>query len=453
MVEALDRRVEGGARRERADVQFVETAPGRSRPAPVARRARRRRSGRRRGSGRARRRGCHRERRVGDGLVAVVEQEAVVGAGCERRARSTSRRRPPSSVGANARPRRRRPRAAFGAQTRSALSGRSSTLPTLPDGPTAVTARPGPWSASLSARSGYTPGVSTSLRERARLRQQHRSARPTSIRPARPRAPKKSKLKARLDDHAKRIAALQEQLWAEATAGGTRSVLLVLQGIDTAGKGGTCEHVDRRLRTRSACSTPRSRRRPTQEELRHDFLWRISKRVPAAGHDRRLRPLALRGRADRAGARPRRRARSGSRATTRSTPSSASSSRTATTVLKCFLHISYDTQRERLLAPARPPAQALEVQRGRHRRAQRCGRSTRRLRRRCSNAATRPDAPWYVVPADSKKYRNWAVAQLLRETLEPTRPAATRATSTARTCPDAALAQNWHAARPTAPTS
>src|SRR5689334_2936859 len=61
---------------------------------------------------------------------------------------------------------------------------------------------------------------------------------------ATPAAPtKKSGRPKKLKTDAKRIAALQEQLWAEATAGGRRSVLLVLQGIDTAGKGGTTEHV------------------------------------------------------------------------------------------------------------------------------------------------------------------------------------------------------------------
>src|SRR3954470_6007922 len=61
---------------------------------------------------------------------------------------------------------------------------------------------------------------------------------------ARPGAPvKKSGLPAKLKTDATTIAGLQEKLWAESTAGGSRRVLLVLQGIDTAGKGGTTEHV------------------------------------------------------------------------------------------------------------------------------------------------------------------------------------------------------------------
>ena len=73
------------------------------------------------------------------------------------------------------------------------------------------------------------------------------------------------------------LAGLQERLFAE----GTRSVLLVLQGIDTAGKGGVVSHV-------VGCSAPRARRsttfkQPTPEELAHHFLWRIRRRLPTPG--------------------------------------------------------------------------------------------------------------------------------------------------------------------------
>ncbi len=79
-----------------------------------------------------------------------------------------------------------------------------------------------------------------------------------------------------------RFAELQEMLYANSRAGDTRSVLLVLQGMDTAGKGGIVKHV-------VGAANPqgieyRSFGRPTPEELSHHYLWRIRKALPNAGH-------------------------------------------------------------------------------------------------------------------------------------------------------------------------
>ena len=77
-------------------------------------------------------------------------------------------------------------------------------------------------------------------------------------------------------------ADLQERLFAESRVDGTRSVLLVLQGMDTSGKGGVGPALRRACSTRRASRSRRSRRRP-RRSVEHDFLWRIEKRVPAAG--------------------------------------------------------------------------------------------------------------------------------------------------------------------------
>ncbi|QZT60509.1 polyphosphate kinase 2 family protein [Mycolicibacterium austroafricanum] len=79
-----------------------------------------------------------------------------------------------------------------------------------------------------------------------------------------------------------RFAELQEKLYANSRSGDTRSVLLVLQGMDTAGKGGIVKHV-------VGGGNPqgiqyRSFGKPTAEELSHHYLWRIRKALPAAGH-------------------------------------------------------------------------------------------------------------------------------------------------------------------------
>ena len=73
-----------------------------------------------------------------------------------------------------------------------------------------------------------------------------------------------------------RFAELQEMLYANSRAGDNRKILLVLQGMDTAGKGGIVKHV-------VGAGNPQGIRyarfgKPTEEELAHDFLWRISKR-------------------------------------------------------------------------------------------------------------------------------------------------------------------------------
>ncbi len=79
-----------------------------------------------------------------------------------------------------------------------------------------------------------------------------------------------------------RFAELQEMLYANSRAGDTRSLLLVLQGMDTAGKGGIVKHV-------VGAGNPQgidyaSFGKPTEEELAHHYLWRIRNALPAAGH-------------------------------------------------------------------------------------------------------------------------------------------------------------------------
>jgi PPK2 family polyphosphate:nucleotide phosphotransferase len=236
---------------------------------------------------------------------------------------------------------------------------------------------------------------------------------------ARPLAPvKKSGLPKKLRTDAKRIADLQERLWAESTAGGKRRLLLVLQGIDTAGKGGVAKHV---IGASGPIGVQYSGfKRPTEDELRHDFLWRIRKHLPAPGviaifdrshyedvivplvHDE-TEPDAWNERIDEINAFERDLAAH------------------ATTVVKCFLHISYDTQRDRLVRRLERP--------DKHWKFNVADLDERKLWPRYQEAfqavlerTDTDDAPWYVIPSDSKKYRNWAVAQLLLEFLDDLDP-------------------------------
>src|SRR5687768_585299 len=81
---------------------------------------------------------------------------------------------------------------------------------------------------------------------------------------------------------APRLADLQERLFAEGKTGGTRRLVVLLQGMDTSGKGGAVKKVLGHVNPAGLRVT--SFGKPTKEELKHDFLWRIEKAVPAAGY-------------------------------------------------------------------------------------------------------------------------------------------------------------------------
>ncbi len=233
-------------------------------------------------------------------------------------------------------------------------------------------------------------------------------------RPVRPGGSSGRKLSATLQTDAEQIASLQEKLYAEATVGGRRSVLLVLQGMDTAGKGGTTEHVV------SACGPIGVQytafKKPTEEELAHDFLWRIRRCVPPPGvigiFDRSHYEDVLIARVHDAGP------AGGDRRPVRTDQRLRAGAR------RCRDDGGEVLPQHLLRHPARPAAapvapagQALEVQ-PRPTSTERAKWADyqdayQRALQRCDTEA----APWYVVPGDSKKYRNWAVAELLREVL------------------------------------
>jgi PPK2 family polyphosphate:nucleotide phosphotransferase len=228
---------------------------------------------------------------------------------------------------------------------------------------------------------------------------------------------KSGKLKFPSDD-SDELADLQERLYAEATVGGRRSLLLVLQGMDTSGKGGTTDHVVSVMRPTGVRYT--AFKAPTDEERKHDFLWRIRQHAPPAGvigvFDRShyedvlivrvhnlVSPQTWEARYDLIN------------------DFEAELAAAGTTIVKCFLHISYETQRERLLARLDDPTKRwkfnpADVEERGH--WSEYVTAYEAALERCH----RPDAPWYVVPADSKPYRNWAVGRLLYETLREMDP-------------------------------
>jgi len=215
-------------------------------------------------------------------------------------------------------------------------------------------------------------------------------------------------------DAVQRLAALQDRLWAEAT----RSLLVVLQGIDASGKDGTVKHVFEGLNPEAVHAT--AFKAPTTEELDHDFLWRIHRALPRRGQVgvfnrsqyedvvvarvHKLVPEALWKHRYR---------------------SIAEFERAlvleGTTVVKFYLHISKEEQRRRFEERLRQPDKRWKF-----------APSDLEDRRRWDEfrsayedaiAATSTEhAPWYVIPADHKWYRDWAVDVVLEETLRQMDP-------------------------------
>ncbi|MEV0112482.1 PPK2 family polyphosphate kinase [Streptomyces sp. NPDC050844] len=215
-----------------------------------------------------------------------------------------------------------------------------------------------------------------------------------------------------------RLADLQERLYAASTAGDRRRVLLVLQGMDTSGKGGTVKHVIG-LFNPSGCRI-QAFKTPTAEELNHPFLWRIMQALPHPGEigifDRshyedvliaRVRDLVPRSQLGRRYGQINRFERS--------------LADDGVTVIKCFLHISYEQQRRRLLERLDNPEKHWKFNPGdiEERAVWPAYQEAYEIAlERCSTT----HAPWFLVPADRKWYRNWAISKLLLEHLNALDP-------------------------------
>ena len=210
----------------------------------------------------------------------------------------------------------------------------------------------------------------------------------------------------------------QERLYAESRGGGRRRLLILLQGMDTSGKGGAIKAIDR-------ISEPLGLRiaqfgAPTKAELKKHYLWRIEQKLPEPGtigiFDRshyedvlvvRVRnlvpPAEWEKRYDEINAWEKKWADDG------------------VVFLKCMLLISPEEQKERLLARLAEPDKHWKY---------RPGDVDDRLLwpdfmeayrvalARCST----DHAPWYVIPADRKWHRDWLLAQLVAETLREMNP-------------------------------
>jgi PPK2 family polyphosphate:nucleotide phosphotransferase len=211
------------------------------------------------------------------------------------------------------------------------------------------------------------------------------------------------------------LADLQERLFAEGVAdlGHGRSVLLVLQGMDTSGKGGVLRHTVGLVDPQGVRIS--SFKAPTEEEKKHDFLWRIRKALPTAGligvFDRSHYEDVLIGRVHELAD-----AEEIERRYDAINDFEAEVLASGTTVVKCMLHISPETQRERLLARLDKPHKHWKFNPGDidERRRWADYRTAYEIALERTNTEV---APWHVIPSDHKWYRNLAIGQILHDTL------------------------------------
>lgn len=215
---------------------------------------------------------------------------------------------------------------------------------------------------------------------------------------------------ARLDDELKE---LQELLWGAHT----HAVLLVLQGMDAAGKDGTIKQVMGPLNPQGCQVT--GFKVPTGEELAHDYLWRVHQRVPPKGtigifnrsHYEEVLVVRVH----------------------ELVPESewscryddilafeAMLARQNTIILKFFLHLSRDEQKQRFLEREQDPSKYWKLAAGDWRERELWDRYREAYQDALGRCAA-PHAPWIIVPADQKWYRNLVVAEALAEALRPYR--------------------------------
>ena len=221
---------------------------------------------------------------------------------------------------------------------------------------------------------------------------------------------RKSDGKAAVQHNLRRLQELHERLYAQ----GTRALLIVLQGMDTGGKDGTIKHVLGAFNPQGVRVT--SFKVPTEEEAAHDFLWRVHTVTPRLGmigifnrshyedvlvvRVKRLRPKSV-----------------WSRRYDHINNFERLLAEAGVTIVKFYLHISAEEQATRLRRRQHDPEKQWKFNPG--------DLDDRVLwdeyRVAYEDALTRcntPWAPWYVIPANRKWYRNLAVSEILVETME-----------------------------------
>ena len=217
-----------------------------------------------------------------------------------------------------------------------------------------------------------------------------------------------------IEKNADEMADMARKLYAE----NKHSILLVLQGMDTAGKDGTIRSVMNGMNPTS-CQVV-SFKKPTVHELEHDFLWRVHKSVPQLGNigifNRSHYEDVLIVRVHNL------------------VPEPVWSQRyelindfeklltsCGTRIVKCFLHISKETQRERLQDRIDVPGKNWKFNFGDLEERKKWD-DYQEAYEAALNLCNTEHAPWHIIPSDKKWYRNLVVSELLKSTLKDLAP-------------------------------
>ncbi len=212
-----------------------------------------------------------------------------------------------------------------------------------------------------------------------------------------------------------RLSDLQDRIWAEAK----RSVLVVLQGIDAAGKDGTIKKVMEAFNPQG-CPVS-SFKVPSTDELAHDYLWRVHKRVPGKGeigvfnrsHYEDVLVVRVHGLVPRT---------VWSKRYGQINDWERMLSESGTTIVKFFLSIDRDEQRQRFQARYDDPTRRWKFSLGDLEERKHWDDYQAAFDEALSKTST-AWAPWYVIPANQKWFRNLAVSTILADTLAGLEPA------------------------------
>jgi PPK2 family polyphosphate:nucleotide phosphotransferase len=215
---------------------------------------------------------------------------------------------------------------------------------------------------------------------------------------------------AEIEQYRKRLVDLQEMLYVERR----RSLLICLQGLDSAGKDGTIKHILSAMNPQGCTVVPF--RQPTPEEEAHDFLWRVHRAAPARGqvtifnrshyedvlvvrvHD--LVPKAT-----------------WSRRYEQINAFEQELADEGTQILKFFLHISSEEQLARFKARLEDPTKQWKISESDYAERKHWNEYVTAYEEALSRCSTE-HAPWFIIPANHKWFRNLAIGRILVEHME-----------------------------------
>ncbi len=224
----------------------------------------------------------------------------------------------------------------------------------------------------------------------------------------------KKAARAQIASNAVEMAELAKRLYAE----DKRSILLVLQGMDTAGKDGTIRWVMRGMNPTS-CQV-HSFKVPSAEEADHDFLWRHHNAAPRRGNigifNRSHYEEVLVVRVHNLKPKERWQKHYGLINDFENLLSEC-----GTKVVKCFLHISKERQKQRLQARLDDPTKHWKFSMGDLSERKLWGKYQEAYEDALEKCST-PFAPWHIIPSDKKWYRNLVISELLKKTLQEMDP-------------------------------